>query len=194
MLQYHSVSLGSFPSLWLQLLQCSVESQLVVPDLDEENLPLKSHHLQTSYSIRRLAAVTNMHHRIELHSSMNFIRFHTFTTQKPNNRTLFFPCTSQAGQPSLYWYCDGVRASALCCHLQAILHAVCSTLTNLHDNSAKFRFFYYKFKVFIWLTSPQFYDPAFCILLNFMYFLQGPSQMPVCYPIIQFLRIYISFF
>ena len=45
------------------------------------------------------------------------------------------------GQPSLYWYCDGVRASALCCHLQAILHAGCSTLTNLQDNGAKFRFF-----------------------------------------------------
>ena len=44
-------------------------------------------------------------------------------------------------QPSLYWYCDGVCASALCCHLQAILQAVWSTLTNLQDNGAKFLFF-----------------------------------------------------
>ena len=27
------------------------------------------------------------------------------------------------------------------CHLQAILHAVCSTLINLQDNGAKFHFF-----------------------------------------------------
>ena len=102
MLQYHSVSLCGFPSLWLQLLQCSVESQLVVPDLDEEHLPLKSYHLRTSYSIRRLAAVTNMHHRMNLHSSMNFSRFHTFTTQKPNNTTLFFPGASLKWGSHLY--------------------------------------------------------------------------------------------
>ena len=39
---------------------------------------------------------------LNLHSSMNFNRFHTFTTQKPNNRMLFFPAASLKRGSHLY--------------------------------------------------------------------------------------------
>lgn len=76
-LQRHLVSVSGFPSLWLQPIQCSVYSQLIVSDLDEKHLLLKSHHLWTSYSIHGLAVTV-----LNLHSSMNLNRFHTFTIQK----------------------------------------------------------------------------------------------------------------
>ena len=78
----------------LQLLQCSVESQLVVPDLDEEHLPLSHTICELPTPFVDLLLWQTCITVLNLHSSMNFNRFHSFTMQKPNNITLFFPGAS----------------------------------------------------------------------------------------------------
>jgi len=68
---------------------------------------------------------------------MNFNSFHIFTTQKPNNITLFFPGASLKWGSHLYT--DTVMV-LVHLHYAATYMPFC-TLTNLQDNGAIFRFF-----------------------------------------------------
>jgi len=63
---FHALLRGDFPSRWLQLPQWPLVSLLGMPDLVEESLLQNQRCLGTSYSIRTLAVVTDMHHRTEL--------------------------------------------------------------------------------------------------------------------------------
>ena len=58
---FHALLRSDLPSRWLQLLQWPLVSLLGVPDVLQNE-----RRLETSYSVRTLAVVTDMHHRTEL--------------------------------------------------------------------------------------------------------------------------------
>jgi len=124
----------------LQLLQCSVESQLVVPDLDEEHLPLSHTICELPTPFVDLLLWQTCITVLNLHSSMNF------------NITLFFPGASLKWGSHLYT--DTVTVFVHL-HYAAIYSPFCmlfvAHLPTYRIMARNFDF-YYKFEVFIWLT------------------------------------------
>ena len=115
---FHPLLRTYFPSWWFYLLQWSLISLLGLPNKVEENFPqinvickLPTPLIHPCCSDRHASPhwgdvfIVESSDGTRLSSSMNFNRFHPFTTQKTNNVTiyLFGPCF-KAELPSLHWW------------------------------------------------------------------------------------------